>query len=376
MSKRYIPQTPSNDFVYPNNDRVEYDQEIVHSINNNTVTGSISGLTLTLDGSNLQLDYTYTWNKNGSEPWIRNNNTLGILSVHMLTPSQDYFKPWRIIDSISQANLTGTTFGSSVSRLLSPAQFEVANWENGEYTFEFRFIGKLQPYVVCATATLSGGPTPTPTATPTPTITEGPPTPTPTATPTPTPTTSGCSVWELQGPTFSGEILEVEYIPCGLTGTTTIQVFWNTTPQYEYICAVNGSVSIIDNGINGSATNTGSVCVAPTPTPTPTPTGTVTPTPTPSPTPELFYTHGSPIETCSDYCSLNYIISTITTADGTYDTLTIGDTIYGQGGVSGYVVYSNISTDTNTGPFKIAQIDASGVVLDISVCSGSSCVSL
>ena len=85
------------------------------------------------------------------------------------------------------------------------------------------------------------------------------------------------------------------------------------------------------------------------------------------------YTHGAVRGTCSDYCTTNYNITTLTNADNDYNSLTIGDTIYGQGGVAGYVAYSNVSTDTSTGPFRIAQIDSSGVVLDISICVGSSC---
>jgi hypothetical protein len=370
MSKRYIPQLPSNDFVYPNNDRVEYDQEIVHEINNNTVTGSVSGLTLSIvDVNDLQLQYTYTWNRNDAEVWIRNSNLLGLLSVHVLAPGQDYFKPWKIWDSVANSNLNLTTSSSTITRTIVPSFVGLTGFPNGEYTFEFRFIGKLQPYVVCATATLSGSPV-TPTPTPTPTITPGPdtPTPTPTQTPTPTPTSGGCTVWELIGPTFSGEILEVEYIPCGLTGTTTIQVFWNTTPQYEYICAENGSVSIVDNGINGAATNTGTVCL---PQPTPTPTS----TPTPSPTPVTIYTHGAVRATCADFCTTNYNITTVTSSTADYASLGIGDTISGITG-SGYIAYSSISTDTSTGPFKIAEIDSSGVVLDISECVASSCVPL
>lgn len=88
------------------------------------------------------------------------------------------------------------------------------------------------------------------------------------------------------------------------------------------------------------------------------------------------YTHGQVRGTCSDYCTTNYNITVLTNADGDYFTLSIGDTIYGQGGVAGFVAYSNVSTDTNTGPFRIAEIDSNGVVQDISVCVGSSCVPL
>jgi hypothetical protein len=89
--------------------------------------------------------------------------------------------------------------------------------------------------------------------------------------------------------------------------------------------------------------------------------------------PNLF-THGTVLATCSDYCNSNYNIATPTVADNNYASLTIGDTIYGQGGVAGYVAYANSSTDTTTGPFKVAQIDSSGVVIGITECSGGSCV--
>lgn len=125
--------------------------------------------------------------------------------------------------------------------------------------------------------------------------------------------------------------------------------------------------------------------ISPTPTTTATPTTTQTPTPTrpiTSPTPTAtptptqavqIYTHGTVITPCSGYCNSNYSIATLTNATGTYATLTIGDTIFGQGGVAGFVAYSNISTDTTTGPFQIAEINTSGVVLGLFTCSGGSC---
>jgi hypothetical protein len=62
----------------------------------------------------------------------------------------------------------------------------------------------------------------------------------------------------------------------------------------------------------------------------------------------------------------------LTSADGTYSTLSIGDTIYGQSG-AGFVAYSNVSTDTTTGPFKIAEIDGTGEIIGLYECSGGSC---
>jgi hypothetical protein len=115
----------------------------------------------------------------------------------------------------------------------------------------------------------------------------------------------------------------------------------------------------------------------PTPTATATPTetpGTPTPTPTPTITPSpQIYTHGFVRATCSDYCNTNYNINVLNNATADYASLTIGDTIFGQGGVAGFVAYSNTSTDTTTGPFRIADIDTSGVIQGIYICVGGTC---
>jgi len=120
----------------------------------------------------------------------------------------------------------------------------------------------------------------------------------------------------------------------------------------------------------------------PTSTPTATPTGTssgITPTPTPTPTQTLgieIFTHGTVLATCSDFCNANYQIDVSTPATANYASLTFGDTIFGQGGVAGFVAYAATSTDTATGTFRIAEIDSSGEIIDILVCSGGSCVPL
>lgn len=261
MSKRYIPQTPSNDFVYPNNDRVEYDTTIVHNINDNCPIGSISGLTMSLNGSNLDISYYYNWNLNGATPFTRQSGNVAILSVHMMGPTQDYFKPWRMVDSISNST-PGTTeqYGTRNATGITPSDFEVPVFYGGEYKFEFRFIGEECVYVVCDSAILTGAPTPTPT----PTATVGPtptPTPTATATPTPTPTIAlSCTYWFLEGSTQSGELLSVDYNDCD-GNPQSITLGWSyPSPNTAYICAEVGSVVIVDQGLGTSATDTLTSC--------------------------------------------------------------------------------------------------------------------
>jgi hypothetical protein len=94
---------------------------------------------------------------------------------------------------------------------------------------------------------------------------------------------------------------------------------------------------------------------------------------TPIPTTQQIFTHGAVVATCSLYCEQNYLIRVKTNSTADYATLGIGDTIDGQNGVAGYVAYSNVSTDTDTGPFRIAQIDSGGVVISLLECAGDSC---
>lgn len=145
----------------------------------------------------------------------------------------------------------------------------------------------------------------------------------------------------------------------------------------------NTSTPTSTGGLTPTPTSTTESTPTSTETPTQTPTQTPTSTspgttPTQTPTPSItqaitIYTHGTVRETCSDFCIANYNIDTPTSATANYSSLTIGDTIFGQGGVAGYVAYSNISTDTTTGPFRIAQIDSSGLILGVFICIGGTC---
>ena len=287
MSRKYIRQQILQDFVYPNNEVSQYDVDnIVHDINDNSVDGTVNSFSATtVTATGITISYNVTWNLNGAEPWFRNSNILAIVSVHMLAPGQDYYKPWRLVSSLASATTTLTTFTGSQTAVITPALAGLTTFTSGTYYFEVRFIGHRSIYPVCVNRTFLL-PTPTPT-------------PTPTATPTATPTPTG-------------------------------------------------------------------------PEPTPTPTATATPTATPTGG-ETIYAHGTVLGSCSDFCIANYNIDVLTTADNPYASLTIGDTIYGQGGLSGYVAYSNVSTDTTTGPFRIAEIDSSGVITGIFICVGGSC---
>ena len=233
------------------------------------------------------------------------------------------------------------------------------------------------------------------------------PTPTPTPTPSSTPPADGCVCYEYlndgAGPTNSITYQDCNHvsqsinnIPIGVSGyfcaildSYTATPGLTVTQVSETFCG--GCIEGITPTPTRTPTQTPTTTQTPTPTSTfgttPTNTGTptqtpsqtstsVTPTPTATPTPTTafqIFTHGTVLGTCSDFCIANYNIDVSTSATANYSSLTIGDTIFGQGGLSGYVAYSDTSTDTTTGPFRIAEIDSSGVVQAIFICLAGSC---
>ena len=272
--------------------------------------------------------------------------------------------------------------------------------------------------------TIGTTPTPTPSVSPTNTITPSV-SPTNTITPTLTPS-STCGTFttqylksEIQGndnikyslfdnPNFTGNANAVcDYLISGTYNITggAINVPYSTIMAYnDHTHTYNTGAGNI-SGFTVSSVSAACPCVnvifnqitpTPTATPTTTPTNTITPTntstptstppvstptttQTPSSTPSCsfpIFTHGALLQTCSDYCNINYLIQTTDCASANYFSLSIGDFIYGYSGQTGYLAYSTVSTDTNTGPFRIADIDGTGEILGIYVCSGGSCIPL
>lgn len=154
--KQYINQVDSFNFVYPNNTIAEYDTEIIHQLNNNTVTGVVNSFSNTYaDYSHLAFDLNYTWIKNGAEPFLLNDGTLSLVSVHMMTSSQQYFKPWRMVTNISNptTTLTGTT--ATASFVVYPSNLGVSSFTTGKYYFDIRFIGQRSIYPVCTSLNIT-----------------------------------------------------------------------------------------------------------------------------------------------------------------------------------------------------------------------------
>ena len=199
MAKKYIKQIDNQNFVYPNKDLAEYDVEIIHDLNENSVDGTITNFTGTsITSTGMTFTYTYTKNINGAEYFLRDSATgfTSFYSLHAMVPNKIYYKPWQVVQFLTSSN-TGSTVTGSTSVTIRPVDFGLASFSNGTYYFEFRFIGKRAVYPVAITYTVNTLTTPTPTPTtvpPTATPTPVPPTATPTPTPGgPTPTPTPCA---------------------------------------------------------------------------------------------------------------------------------------------------------------------------------------
>jgi len=93
MSRKYVRQRISENFVYPNNTVSEYDIEIVHDINDNSVSGTVTNFVCDVTTTEVTVTFDWTFSLNGAERFIDDNNLVHLFSVHMMEPSKTYFKP-------------------------------------------------------------------------------------------------------------------------------------------------------------------------------------------------------------------------------------------------------------------------------------------
>jgi len=258
MSRKYIGQLLSQNFVYPNNDVHEYDLEIVHDINNNCVSGtSVSFSATTQSSTGITFNMTGTWSLNGAEPYINQAGTINIFSVHMMTSTQLYYRPWSLV--YNKEVVTGTTtFNYNETFTVTPSMVGVSSFTGGTYYFEVRMIGHRCVYPICVNFTSTIGPTPTPTPTST-----GTPTPTPTTSPTPTPTTTGPTPTATETPTptptVTGEdclCFCVTYDPDDLPNDLYVRYKVCGTASVE-----TELISALESIDNGDGTFTACICV-------------------------------------------------------------------------------------------------------------------
>jgi hypothetical protein len=298
MSKKYIAQINNDNFVFPNNRLAEYDVEIIHNLQENGVTANLYGIDMYNSSGNLHIHLAFDMFLNGAEPFISpTNGYLNYMSVHLMTPDKQYFKPWICVDVQQDSDVNANTWSvTNYNLYVTPAMAGVTSFSSGTYYLELRFLGKRCVFPI---NTFEYVAFPTPTPTPTPTI--GTPTPTPTGgptfTPTPTPTpTSPCYCYSIVVTGTTGEITyndcDGNYHDKGYIGAQTDYLCIQTVDSVvQYFTATGIDTSYLTIPGNGNC-RTGYICgTTPTPTPTPTnipptntPFPTFTPTPTPTPT--------------------------------------------------------------------------------------------
>lgn len=153
--KQYIKQIDNQNFVYPNNFFAEYDLEIIHNINDNSVTGTINSFSAISSSGNVLINLNFTWNKNGAEPFIPPSNQLNVVSVHMTQPTVNYMKPWSCVGYYYSSSLSSTTITDTLTISASPSQFGLSSFSTGVYQFEIRFLGKKGVYPICTGTTIT-----------------------------------------------------------------------------------------------------------------------------------------------------------------------------------------------------------------------------
>lgn len=152
----YKPQIENQNFVYPNFDLSEYDINIIHVPNDNSVHGSISSVSATtVSSSSITVSYFASWLLNNAEPF--ESSTLGntlVWSIHVMVPGQDYYKPWRLVEKQSATN-GSSIYSASTTFTITPSMFGLGSFTTGTYYIEFRFIGANSIYPVCESLSIT-----------------------------------------------------------------------------------------------------------------------------------------------------------------------------------------------------------------------------
>lgn len=155
MSNRYISQINNSNFVYPNFDLAEYDVDILHVPNDNSVSGTITSLSATtVSSSSITITYSGSWSLNGAERWLVGGST-SYLSIHVMAPGQNYYKPWRLVANRTTGSATTTVNMTNFSSTFTASTMGLTTFTSGTYYFEFRFIGANSIYPVCQSLSIT-----------------------------------------------------------------------------------------------------------------------------------------------------------------------------------------------------------------------------
>ena len=157
MSRKYIIQLDSSNFVFPNNTLAEYDVEIVQDINDNSVSGTISNFVVsgTARTTGITFTHDWTWARNNADVFISATGNIHLLSIHMLAGGQTYYKPWRCVDVITSGTTGSSTYSGSNTVTVTPSMMGLASFTSGTYYFEIRMIGLKSIYPICQTLSIT-----------------------------------------------------------------------------------------------------------------------------------------------------------------------------------------------------------------------------
>ena len=250
MGQKYISQIDSYNFMYPNNTQPEYDVKIIHDLIEGSPSGTITGgaNAFIQVGNNIQVRATYTWNLNGSEPFIDNNGNLNLINVYLQTPDKIYMAPW-INVYVLQTNVTGTTTtGGTMTFTVTPQMVGQTSFSTGNYSMNFQFISRRSTNIdgFYQYLAITGNTTPTPTPTQSSTPSSVTPTPTPTLTPSPTPSNSPS--YTLISPAQGSLITQGT---CNIIGSTNY-IYLDATDYAKYV----GNGNCLYGGTTGTLVST------------------------------------------------------------------------------------------------------------------------
>jgi len=156
MSK-YIPQLNNQNFVYPNYDLAEYDVDVIQDINDYSVSGTVTNFVVsgTARTTGITFTYDYTWFKNDAQIFISTSGQIHLLSVHMIAGGQTYYKPWRLVDLITNGTTNSPNYIGTENFTVTPSMMGLTTFITGTYYFEIRMIGLKAIYPICQTLTVT-----------------------------------------------------------------------------------------------------------------------------------------------------------------------------------------------------------------------------
>jgi hypothetical protein len=156
MSK-YIPQLNNQNFVFPNYDLAEYDVDVIQDINDFSVSGTVTNFVVsgTARTTGITFTHDYTWSKNGAQTYIATSGQIHLLSVHMIAGGQTYYKPWRLVDIVTNVTTGSSTYSGSNTFIVTPSMMGLTTFSSGTYYFEIRMIGLKAIFPICQTLTVT-----------------------------------------------------------------------------------------------------------------------------------------------------------------------------------------------------------------------------